>query len=125
MWPGVRGGKNSRLCWAEKAAKFASMIRVLTCQATPSFARTALAWLGLDLHSRCRPARHLVCERVASHVKERGAPDFQLLRREVAPPYTCDPNNTWWLACYRTHRNTVDTSHHWFHASLWPALLWR
>ena len=46
LWGGVRGGRNSRLGWPEKAARFASIIRILTCQAIRSIAWTALAWLG-------------------------------------------------------------------------------
>ena len=46
LWAGVRGGKNSRLGWAENAAKFASMIRIFTCEAILSKAWTASAWHG-------------------------------------------------------------------------------
>ena len=46
LWTGVRGGENSRLGWAEKAAKFVSMIRIPTCQATPHIAWSALLGLG-------------------------------------------------------------------------------
>ena len=59
-----------------------------------------------DFHSRCRPARHLIRERVASHVKKRSAADFEFLRSNENSPYPCDPDNTLWLVIARSENRS-------------------
>ena len=64
-----------------------------------------LAW---EDHSLCRTVRHPIRKRVASHVEKHRAGDFQLLRSEVAPPYTHGPNDALWPTVARSDwRNTL------------------
>ena len=104
LWAGVRGGQNSRLGWAEKAAKVPSMIRILTCQAIPSIAWTALVWLGRTSTLVAVLPAISSSNRLPRMSKSVEQPISSSFAAMWLLTLTCDPNNTLWLAIARIEK---------------------